>query len=234
MDNKSRAAATYLKMQVASHAMSPLSRLYWIRNAYHPITRTLRLNHMYSTTHLSTAELEQGLDDVLESPKDAGRLQNIFVRPATNERRELKQVKLSPQSGIDGDRWVSDSFYKLKGGASDPRCQLSLMNARFLRQIAVEEDAMCLAGDNLIVDLDLSESNLPAGSRLSIGDEVVIEISDIAHTGCSKFQSRYGTEAKTFTNNKRGKELHLRGRYALIVRGGTIKVGDTVAKCVPS
>ena len=61
------------------------------------------------------------------------------------------------------------------------------MNARILRQIAGDEDAMCLAGDNLIVDLDLSEANLPAGSQLAIGSEVVIEITDLTHTGCSKF-----------------------------------------------
>jgi MOSC domain-containing protein YiiM len=185
---------------------------------------------MHTANQLSTLELEQGLADVLASPQESGPLVSIFVRPARNERRELTTASLSPKGGIEGDRWVNDSFYKLKGGASDPRCQVSLMNARFLGQIAVEKDAMCLAGDNLIIDLDLSESNLPAGSRLAIGDEVVLEISDIAHTGCSKFQKRYGNEAKTFANNERGKELHLRGRYALIVTGGTIKVGDVVTK----
>ena len=33
------------------------------------------------------------------------------------------------------------------------------MNDRFLRQVAGDTDDMCLAGDNLIVDLDLSEAN---------------------------------------------------------------------------
>jgi len=92
---------------------------------------------------------------------------------------------------------------------------------------------MCLAGDNLIVDFDLSESNLPFGSQLAIGDEVLIEISDLAHTGCSKFQKRYGKEARTFTNNQRGKELHLRGRYARIIVGGEIQVGDVIRKVEP-
>jgi hypothetical protein len=31
-------------------------------------------------------------------------------------------------------------------------------------------------------------------------------------------------------NNARGKSLHLRGRYAKIVSGGTISVGDPVRK----
>jgi MOSC domain-containing protein YiiM len=177
----------------------------------------------------STDELEQGLAEVLNSPRESGRLESIVVRPATNERRTLETAVLTPEGGIDGDRWVNDSFYKVNG-ASDPRCQVSLMNARFLRQIAGEAESMCLAGDNLIVDLDLSEENLPAGTCLAIGRGVEIEVSDIPHTGCSKFQSRYGKEARDFANSQRGKSLHLRGRYARIVTGGTIQVGDTVTK----
>ena len=180
--------------------------------------------------HLTAIELEQGLPDVLASPHDTGRLKAIFVRPAMNERRPLTMARLSPEGGIDGDRWVTDSYYRLEGGQSDPRCQVSLMNARFLRQIAGEEDTMCLAGDNLIVDLDLSEANLPAGSQLAIGDEVVLEVSDLSHTGCSKFEGRYGKDARTFANNAHGNSLHLRGRFARIVAGGTISIDDPVRK----
>ena len=185
---------------------------------------------MHNTTqHVSAVELEQGLAEVLASPTDAGRLTAIFVRPAPNERRRLVSATLTPEKGIDGDRWVSDSFSGLKDG-SDPRSQVSIMNDRFLRQVAGDDDGMCLAGDNLIVDLDLSEANLPAGSHVTIGPEVILEISDLKHTGCSKFARRYGPDAKTFANNKQGTALHLRGRYARIVRGGTIRLGDEVRK----
>jgi MOSC domain-containing protein YiiM len=104
------------------------------------------------------------------------------------------------------------------------------MNDRFLRQVAGGDDDMCLAGDNLIVDLDLSEANLPAGSQITVGPDVIIEISEIQHTGCSKFARRYGPDAKSFANNSQGTALHLRGRYARIIRGGTISVGDKVRK----
>jgi hypothetical protein len=180
--------------------------------------------------HLSTFELEKGLDDVLASPLDEGRLEAIVVRPASNERKSLPTAKLTPEGGIEGDRWVNDSFFKLPDGRSDPGNQLSLMNARILRQIATDDEAMCLAGDNLIVDLMLSAENAPAGTRLAIGETVVVEISDLKHTGCAKFQSRYGPEARAFVNNDRGKELHLRGRYARVITGGTIAVGDSVRK----
>jgi MOSC domain-containing protein YiiM len=178
--------------------------------------------------HVTAVELEQALPEVLASPPDEGRLTAIFVRPATNERRPLAAACLSPESGIDGDRWGTES--RLKGGKSDPRCQVSLMNVRFLRQIAREDNAMCLAGDNLIVDLDLSETNLPVGSQLAIGNEVILELTDLSHTGCSKLERRYGEQARAFMNATRRKALHLRGRYARILSGGTIRVDDPVRK----
>jgi MOSC domain len=180
--------------------------------------------------HLSEGDLQQGLPEVEASPRDAGRLEAIVVRPSVGERRTLSTAALTPDGGIDGDRWVTDSYYHLDDGRPDPRNQVSLISARLLRLIAGQPEAMCLAGDNLIVDLDLSEQNLPAGSRLAIG-QMVLEISDLPHTGCTKFSARYGQEARLFVNNQRGKELHLRGRYARIVAGGTIAVGDTVRKC---
>jgi hypothetical protein len=180
--------------------------------------------------HRSAVELEQGYSEVLASPQETGHLEAIVVRPAVGERQQPTSARLTPESGIDGDRWVTDSYYKLDDGRSDPRNQLSLMNARFLRQIAGEEAAMCLAGDNLIVDLDLSDANLPPGSRVAIGNSVVVELTETPHTGCTKFAARYGDEARAFANDKSRKAIHLRGRYARTITGGTIAVGDVVRK----
>jgi len=183
-----------------------------------------------SATHLSAVELEQGLADVIASPRDGGRVIAIFVRPETNERRALSEARFTPAGGIEGDRWARDSYYKTPEGAADPRSQISIMNARILRQIAGSDDAMCLAGDNLAVDLDLSDDNLGAGTRLHIGSEVVLEITDLPHTGCGKLARRYGDDARAFINSHRGRELHLRGRYARVVRGGMVRVNDRVEK----
>ncbi len=57
--------------------------------------------------HLSTAELENGLPVVLESPQDAGQLVAIVVRPATDVRRVVATAAVSPEGGVDGDRWAS-------------------------------------------------------------------------------------------------------------------------------
>lgn len=181
--------------------------------------------------HRSSAELEQGLAEVLASPQDFGRLEAIVIRPVEDSRRVVQVATLSPERGVEGDRWFSPCA---DGTELDPRHQVSLMNWRILRQIAGDDDSICLAGDNLIVDLDLSEANLPTGSRLAIGASVEIEITELPHTGCNAFARRYGDEARAFINNDRGRELHLRGRYARILHGGTIGVGDEVCGLEPS
>jgi MOSC domain-containing protein YiiM len=186
---------------------------------------------MHSTIeHVTAIELEQGLTDVLASPSDVGKLEAIVIRPASNERRTLTTALLTPEGGVEGDRWATDGYYKKADGKPDRRSQVSLMNARFLRQIAGSDETMCLAGDNLILDLDLGDVNLPAGTRLVIGDDVVIEVNDKSHTGCAKLSRRYGDEAKQFMNHESRKSLRLRGRFGSIVAGGTIKVGDAVRK----
>jgi hypothetical protein len=184
--------------------------------------------------HLTTAELEQGLPDVLDSPRETGKLEAIVIRPASNERSTPTSARLTTEGGVEGDRWGSDNYYVKADGIRDRRSQVSLMNARFLRQIAGGEEAMCLAGDNLIVDLDLSDANVPPGTRLAIGEQVVIEVNDKSHTGCAKLSRRYGDEAKSFMNHESRKSLRLRGRFGSVVSGGTIQVGDAVRKLPPS
>src|SRR3954462_15571235 len=82
---------------------------------------------------VNARDLEERLDHVRASPSDSGRLEAIVVRPRTDEREFLSAAMLSPENGIDGDKWVNDSFNRLKDGKSDPRCQVSIMKARFLR-----------------------------------------------------------------------------------------------------
>ena len=46
-----------------------------------------------------------------------------------------------------------------------PEAEITLMNARCIALLAGDVGRWSLAGDQLYVDLDLSEGNLPAGSR---------------------------------------------------------------------
>ncbi len=181
------------------------------------------------TKHLTTGQIEAGLPDVLASPQDQGRLDAIVIRPEESKREFREVVYLSPEGGVEGDRWATSSPRLLPDGRPDPRVQVSLMNSRILKMIARDDDRMRLAGDNLIVDLDLSEANLPAGQKLAVG-RALIQVTEIPHTGCKKFADRYGKDAVRFINAAERKTLHLRGLYARVLKAGTVRVGDVIRK----
>ena len=107
--------------------------------------------------------------------------------------------------------------------------QLNLMNARVAMLVAQKADRRALAGDQLYIDLDLSDANLPAGTELEIGS-AVIKVTDQPHTGCRKFVEHFGIDAMKWVNSPIGRELNLRGINARVVRPGKISVGEIVVK----
>jgi hypothetical protein len=179
--------------------------------------------------HLSRDELEAGLGEILRSPSDRGVLAAVVIRPETNARVSLRQCELSAEGGVHGDNWGKGCWMSLPDGRPPPDVQVTIMNARTIALIAQQEARWPLAGDNLYVDLDLSETNLPPGTRLAVGS-AALEITAIPHNGCKKFAERFGIEATRFVNSKEGKRLHLRGIYARIVEPGRVTVGDLVTK----
>ncbi len=179
--------------------------------------------------HLTMAELEAGLDEILKSPRDEGMLELIVRRPQVGDREELAQGELHQLDGLIGDSWKNRGSSRTADGSSHPEMQLNIMNSRVIALVAQGRDRWSLAGDQLFLDLDLSAANLSAGTRLALG-EAVIEVTPLPHTGCNKFVSRFGLEAMKFVNSAVGRELHLRGINAKVVQAGLIRVGDLARK----
>ena len=175
------------------------------------------------------AELEAGLDEIRKAPKDEGTLLLIVRRPRIEEREELEEGELHLEEGLVGDSWIRRSSSKTADGSPHPHMQINAINARVAALVAQDKDRWQLAGDQLYLDMDLSEENLPAGTRLAIGS-AVIEVTPPPHTGCKKFVSRFGPEAMKFVNSSVGRELHLRGINAKVVQPGMIRVGDVAKK----
>jgi hypothetical protein len=179
--------------------------------------------------HAELASLEEGLAAVRRAPKDGGTIELIARRPAENEREVLEEAKLDPVEGLVGDCWPVKGSSSTADGSPHPGRQLTLMNARAAALVAGSRERWPLAGDQLYLDLDLSKSNLPPGTRLELGS-AVIEITDQPHTGCGKFSRRFGVDAMKFVNSVEGRKLNLRGVNARIVSGGTVRTGDVVRK----
>lgn len=179
--------------------------------------------------HLTTAELEAGLDEIRRAPKDAGTLELIVRRPREDEREVLEEAELDTSVGLVGDSWKERGSSRTPDGSAHPDMQLNIINARAVSLVAQDRERWQLAGDQLYLDMDLSGENLPAGTRLAIGD-ALIEVTPQPHTGCKKFVSRFGLEAMKFVNSGVGRELNLRGINARVIRGGVIRVGDVARK----
>ncbi|MDX6500699.1 MAG: hypothetical protein QOG23_3959 [Blastocatellia bacterium] len=179
--------------------------------------------------HLTMSELEAGLDDIRRAPKDEGVLELIVRRPVINERETLEEAELHQTDGLVGDSWKRRRSTSTPDGSPNPLMQLNIMNSRVAALVARTKDRWQLAGDQLYLDLDMSEENLPADTRFSLGS-AVIEVTSPPHLGCQKFVARFGREAMKFVNSPLGKQLHLRGINARVVQGGIIRVGDVARK----
>lgn len=179
--------------------------------------------------HRTTAALEAGVQEVRRSPADDGRVELIVRRPEVGTREVVADVQLDRAVGLVGDNWLRRGNRRRPDGSANPDAQVTLMNARAVALIAGAVDRWPLAGDQLYVDLDLGEANLPPGTRVAIGD-AVLEITDDPHTGCRKFADRFGQDAVRFVNSKVGRELRLRGANARVVVDGTVRSGDRIRK----
>ena len=180
--------------------------------------------------HLDIPALEAGLDTIRGAPQDYGTLELIVRRPVIDGRVVLDEAELSTADGVVGDSWKVRGSSRTDDGRAHPDMQLNVINARLSRLVGGDDDDVrALSGDQLHVDLDLSVDNLPAGTRLAIGD-AVIEVTEQPHTGCVKFAARFGKEALRFVNVGTGKQLRLRGLNAKVVTPGTIHRGDTITK----
>lgn len=188
--------------------------------------------------HRTADELEAFLPTLLaESPRDVGTLDLVVRRPAPFEREVLGEGELDLVEGLVGDGWRVRGSSRTPDGSAHPDMQLNIMNARLVAFLAGDPERRALAGDQLYLDLDLSHENLPAGTRLVIGDPAergaVVEVTPAPHTGCAKFVERFGAEAMRFVNSEAGRPLRLRGLNARVVVPGRVRPGDPVTVTRP-
>ena len=141
----------------------------------------------------------------------------LVARQTDGSRISPPTLTLDPTLGVIEDRWHLDERRSLNE-------QIAAMNSQVARWIA-NTQSLTLFGDALFLDIDLSESALPVGSRLSIGD-CVLEVTAEPHLPCSKFRRRFGHPA--FQTCLQHKQLNLRGVYLRVLHGGTVALNDPI------
>jgi MOSC domain-containing protein YiiM len=164
---------------------------------------------------------DRWIDALPASPADAGRVERCVLRTGPGRRATPERVELRVGAGVVGDARLGHEH-------SLPENEVALMNVHVLRAVCAGDEArMPLSGDNLLVDLDLSEANLPVGTRLRVG-EAVLRVSPSPHRPCEKFVQRFGARAakRVARANRRG--LRGRGVLCIVEQGGGVAVGDTI------
>lgn len=179
---------------------------------------------------LTAGGLEAALDQLLTAPTDTGTLTLVVRRPATGVREVLVEGVLDETDGLVGDNWLSRATSRAVAEGRHLDAMITVMSSRMIGLLGDTDEERAQAGDQLYVDLDLSHDNLPAGSRIAIGDEAVVEVTAKPHAGCKKFLARFGDDAVAFVNSEVGTQLRLRGLNARVVNGGLVHPGDVVRR----
>ncbi len=163
--------------------------------------------------------LERSLSAMPGAPTDLGRLALLVRRWEGGLRETPERVRLEPDAGLPGDAW---------GRQKEPRpeAQITVMQIDVAELIA-NGQPLTLFGDNLFLDLDLSVSNLPTGSRVHVGD-ATLEVTPKPHNGCKKFHARFGPDALRFVSKPDLRHRNLRGIYMRVVQPGEAAPGDPV------
>lgn len=180
-------------------------------------------------TQATREELDAAIPSICAAPKDGAAIEMLCTRPAYNQRCFVEHLELTPDGGIPGERWSTAPWLRTNSGAPHPGIQVSILQKRVLDLVWRDRENTVHPGDTFIVDMDLSEANLPIGQRLRVG-EALLEVSDVFNTGCVKWKARYGTAARDWITRCGHPALRLRGVLCSIVEAGTIHNGDRLYK----
>ncbi|HEY6726641.1 MAG TPA: MOSC domain-containing protein [Polyangiaceae bacterium] len=171
------------------------------------------------TRHLNRTALEAAVAGLPHPPKDEGMVELLVARGPNGERELPQAAVLTAEGGMPGDRWATEKRY-------GPEFQLATTRADFARLVA-NGQPLELHGDNLYLTLDLSSENLPAGSRLRLG-QALVQVTPQPHNGCKKWVQRFGLDAMQLNLAPTHRHLHLRGIYLQVIEAGRASVGDRV------
>ena len=180
------------------------------------------------TDFIDAASLALALPGVLAAPRDVGPIRLLCARPKPNQRTFPDSLTLTRATGVLGDFEASRPWLTLPDGSPDPRNQVSLMSARVLDLVWRSRDPRQHPGDNIAVDLDLSQANLPTGTLLKVGT-AILRVSDEPNDGCAKWKVRCGTDAYNWVRAKATAHHRLRGIYCSVEQDGIVTLQDTVS-----
>lgn len=162
---------------------------------------------------------------VLTAPKTGSAVELLCLRPGYGERRFVDAITVTRAQGIPGERWGTAPWLRSSDGNGHPGIQVSILPRRVLDLIWRDRDNVVHPGDTFVCDLDMTEANLPSGTRLAVGT-AVLKVSEVWNDACAKWKVRHGDAA--FDWVRAHPALRLRGVLCSIEQDGVIRNGDAV------
>jgi hypothetical protein len=181
------------------------------------------------TNPVTAAELDAALPAVLSAPREGGVARLLCSRPGPNIRSFPQTLTFTRATGVAGDFEASRPWLKLPDGSPDPRNQVSIMPWQVLELVWRDRDRVPHPGDNIAVDMNLTEANLPVGTRLQAGT-AILQVSDEPNDGCVKWKVRCGRDAYDWITDPGHLPLRLRGLYCSVEQDGEMRLGDAIRR----
>jgi MOSC domain-containing protein YiiM len=174
-------------------------------------------------------ELAALLPAVLAAPREGGVVRLLCVRPKPNARSYPDKITMTRAHGVTGDFEASRPWLTLPDGSPDPRNQVSIMPWQVLDLVWRDRDRVPHPGDNIAVDMNLTEANLPVGTLLAAGT-AILKVSDEPNDGCVKWKVRKGRAAYDWITHPDHLPLRLRGLYCSVEKDGEMRLGETLRR----
>ena len=177
----------------------------------------------------TATELAAALPAVLAAPRDGGVVRLLCVRPKPNARTYPDTIRMTRTHGVTGDFEHARPWLTLADGSPDPRNQVSIIAWQVLDLVWRDRDRVPHPGDNIAVEMNLTEANLPVGTLLQAGS-AVLRVSDVPNDGCVKWKVRKGRAAYDWVTHPDHLPLRLRGVYCSVEEDGEMRLGDTLRR----
>jgi hypothetical protein len=180
------------------------------------------------SAQVDAATLAAALPSVLAAPRTDGPVRLLCVRPRHNQRSFPDSLTLTRAAGVVGDCEAASPWLTLADGSPDPQTQVSILPSRVVDLVWSSRDPRLHPGDNIIADLDLSETNLPTGTLLRVGS-AILRVSAEPNDGCAKWKVRCGKAAHDWVRAPAHAGYRLRGLFCSVEQDGVVTLGDRIS-----
>lgn len=151
----------------------------------------------------------------------------------------VTRIRLLAGLGVEGDSHCGATVKHRSRVAADPAQpnlrQVHLIHAELLEALGAQGFRVTAGdlGENILTrDLDLLE--LPAGARLHIGPEAIVEVTGLRNPCAQIDQFQKGLLAAVLGRDAAGHVVRKAGVMGIVVAGGTVRAGDAIRSVLPS